>query len=325
MKHLIFILLLFASFFTARSQVYINSYALGPTIVPDSLPLDVASGTSGYFLRKIRTAYAGSAVRVRRSSDNAEQDIGFDGSGNFDDAAFTTFVGGGTGFIVTWYDQGTNGYNATQSNTALQSVVTLSAQNGHPVATITADYYTIPSSEGFFNYLHSTGGMVLIAGKVGTSADPNAAYAFFGNVAGTSSKTGVYLAYNDLAASSRNNALHAMAQRSIASQGPIDRVQDNLFTPNIFSLLAAQIDPDNATAADRIEYYVNNVFTNATNANNFTPVTTNATHPFQIGAGGNNIGPFTGTMAGIVIYNDLHTAATRNAIATNINAYYGIY
>jgi hypothetical protein len=55
--------------------------------------------------RKLRTAYTGSAIRVRRSSDNAEQDIGFDGSGNLDESALTTFVGANDGFVTTLYDQ----------------------------------------------------------------------------------------------------------------------------------------------------------------------------------------------------------------------------
>jgi hypothetical protein len=46
-----------------------------------------------YSLRKLRTAYSGSAIRVRRSSDNTEQDIGFDSSGNLDVNIIETFVG----------------------------------------------------------------------------------------------------------------------------------------------------------------------------------------------------------------------------------------
>jgi hypothetical protein len=45
-----------------------------------------------YGLRKLRTAYKGSAIRVRRSSDNAEQDIGFLGGG-LDTATLSGFVG----------------------------------------------------------------------------------------------------------------------------------------------------------------------------------------------------------------------------------------
>jgi hypothetical protein len=70
---------------------------------------------AAYSVRKLRTAYAGSAFRVRRDSDDAEQDIGFDTDGNLDESALTAFVGANDGRIVTWYDQTTNGNNATQA------------------------------------------------------------------------------------------------------------------------------------------------------------------------------------------------------------------
>ena len=42
--------------------------------VPGTLLLDIHSGASvAYSLRKISSTYNGSAIRVRRSSDNAEQ------------------------------------------------------------------------------------------------------------------------------------------------------------------------------------------------------------------------------------------------------------
>jgi type III restriction enzyme len=51
----------------------------------DNLLLDQYSGAAAaYSLRKLSTSYSGSAIRVRRSSDNAEQNIGFNeiGYGN---------------------------------------------------------------------------------------------------------------------------------------------------------------------------------------------------------------------------------------------------
>jgi hypothetical protein len=67
-------------------------------------------------------AYAGSCLRVRRSSDNAEQDIGF--SGNLiDSAALTSFCGAGHGFVVKWYDQSGNGNDFEQTTTANQPVI----------------------------------------------------------------------------------------------------------------------------------------------------------------------------------------------------------
>jgi hypothetical protein len=73
-----------------------------------------------YSLRKLRTLYTGNAIRVRRSSDNAEQDIAFTALGNLDTNSLTSFCSGTNGFVTTWYDQSGNANNATQTNALLQ-------------------------------------------------------------------------------------------------------------------------------------------------------------------------------------------------------------
>ena len=56
--------------------------------------LDTYAGSSvAYSMRKLNSTYTGSAIRVRRSGDNAEQNIGFDASGNLDTTTLSTFVG----------------------------------------------------------------------------------------------------------------------------------------------------------------------------------------------------------------------------------------
>jgi hypothetical protein len=72
-----------------------------------------------FSVRKLRTAYSGSAIRVRRSSDNAEQDIGFV-SGYLDTTSLLSFCGGASGFVTTWYDQSGNGKNAVQTTASIQ-------------------------------------------------------------------------------------------------------------------------------------------------------------------------------------------------------------
>ena len=58
------------------------------------LLLDTYSGAAAaYSLRKLRNDYTGSAITVRRSSDNTSTNIGFDANGNLDTTALTTFVG----------------------------------------------------------------------------------------------------------------------------------------------------------------------------------------------------------------------------------------
>ena len=78
------------------------------------------NAAAAYSVRKLRTLYTGSAIRVRRSTDNAEENIGFDGLGDLDNTALTTFCSGTNGFVTTWYDQSGNGNNATQPTAANQ-------------------------------------------------------------------------------------------------------------------------------------------------------------------------------------------------------------
>src|ERR1700761_1632409 len=64
-------------------------------------PLDVYIGNDlvdGWDLAQL-TAEATRCVRVRRSADDAEQDIGFI-NGDFDTAGFNAFIGSGDGYIV---------------------------------------------------------------------------------------------------------------------------------------------------------------------------------------------------------------------------------
>ena len=97
-----------------------NGISVGRDVVraADSSSLLDLYGTNvlmAYSFRKLSSAYAGSAVRVRRTSDNTEQDIGFDASGNLDTSTLTTFLGSSDGFITKWYDQSGNSRDGSQT------------------------------------------------------------------------------------------------------------------------------------------------------------------------------------------------------------------
>lgn len=81
--------------------------------------------TYKFSVRRINDNYTGYLMRVRRSSDNTEQDIGFDSNGDLDESTLLNFCGAGNGYVVTWYDQ-TGGKNFTQSDTSLQPQIVLS-------------------------------------------------------------------------------------------------------------------------------------------------------------------------------------------------------
>jgi hypothetical protein len=84
------------------------------------------NAAAAYSVRLLKSDYTGNAIRVRRSSDNAEQNIGFDGSGNLDTTALTSFCGSGNGFVTTWYDQSGNGVNLVQTTAINQPTIVTS-------------------------------------------------------------------------------------------------------------------------------------------------------------------------------------------------------
>ena len=97
---------------------------------PPVLDLVATAALAAYSIRKVRSAYSGAALRVRRSSDNAEQDIGFAGNA-LDVTALLAFVGAGDGFVTAWYDQAGNGYHLAQAIATRQyGIVTAGAYLG---------------------------------------------------------------------------------------------------------------------------------------------------------------------------------------------------
>jgi hypothetical protein len=108
----------------AQGQTPTQLGLIGSQIISAPPLLDIYAGASAaYSLRKLRTAYSGNAIRVRRANDNQEENIGFTAAGNLDVAALSLFCGAFTGSITTWYDQSGNSRNATQSTAALQPII----------------------------------------------------------------------------------------------------------------------------------------------------------------------------------------------------------
>tara|TARA_R110000744_G_scaffold136024_1_gene245746 strand:- start:801 stop:1637 length:837 start_codon:yes stop_codon:yes gene_type:complete len=115
-----------------------------------SLLLNTYSGAAvAYSLRLLDSTYTGSAIRVRRSSDNAEQDIGF-ANNILDTASLLTFVSSGDGFVDTWYDQSGNAKDMTQTTAARQPKIvssgTVLLENGKPILTANGDLSGMTSS-----------------------------------------------------------------------------------------------------------------------------------------------------------------------------------
>jgi len=113
--------------------------------------LDTYSGAAvGYSLRRLRTAYSGDCIKVRRASDSTELDIGFV-SNVLDTASLATFCSGTDGFVSVWYDQSGNAKPMFNTLASRQPKIVTSGsillENGKPILTsdgatsgMTSDY-----------------------------------------------------------------------------------------------------------------------------------------------------------------------------------------
>jgi surface protein len=106
-----------------------GGYLMGVEQIP-GLPGDIAAPAAAYSVRKVRTAYTGFCMDVRRDSDNTTGSIGFDAFGNLDTGSLLAFVTGsagtGSGYVTTWYDQSGNNRHAIQPTSSRQPLILIS-------------------------------------------------------------------------------------------------------------------------------------------------------------------------------------------------------
>jgi len=124
--------------------------------------LDTYSGAAAaYSLRQLSSTYSGNAIKVRRASDNAEQDIAFSNN-ELDTATLETFASGTDAFVTTWYDQSGNGNDAAQGTASSQPKIVSSGStildNGKAAVQFDGSDDNLP-----FTQIQSTAGMYLTA------------------------------------------------------------------------------------------------------------------------------------------------------------------
>ncbi len=141
----------------------------------NNLALDSYEGVSAAFsLRRLRSSYSGAAIRVQRSSDSTQQDIGFV-ENELDTASLATFVGAGTGEVVTWYDQSGNGYNVIKVGTIggprIRITGTNQTLNGKIALNFNGSQTIWSNNVGYTNIIPSGG--QFIAFGVGNATDTN--------------------------------------------------------------------------------------------------------------------------------------------------------
>jgi len=304
-------------------SVFPNSFPRS-RVIPDGV-LDLFTGAfSGFSLRRLSKNHIGAAIRVRRSSDNTERDIGFV-DGELDTRSLISFCGSGNGFVKVWYDQAGSGINALQLTTATQPQIvvngTVNIENGKPAMIFSSSFFNVGDTSTY-NFLHnglSTPSVIAVC-RFGTTNDPNAAYAVFGTNGNGSANIGNTFFYDDRVSQSLNNSIRSFITFGTPGQPVALTTNDNAVTPNRMNVLAAYYAPAAAVVADRAFHYLNNTILAKNNVSTNAPVTTNATFNLQIGAAGNTTNLLTGAMQEIIFF----TGAVNVAIQPQVISYYNV-
>jgi hypothetical protein len=271
---------------------------------------DYPNADAAYSLRKLRSAYTGNCIEVRRSSDNTTQNIGFVNN-VLDTASLLSFVGAGSGFVRTWYDQSGNSVNGSQTDNNRQLRIVnsgvLETLNSKPcLNTFSAN--TIRNFVLGLSNLQNLPVTILSAFKIDTL--PNNPFNQITFSIGGNVNLGGGGRYEQAISNLNNNSTQ---RRNSIGTSPFTSINETFSIPKIFAsyFTTSQIEMRlNGVDATPVLYSG----TAFNTASNFSLIN---------GGGDSNLHGAKRFFEQIIFFNDKHS--DRVAIESNINSFYNIY
>ena len=280
---------------TQVNKVYLGSNLVWQSFVGllDSYP----NAAAAYSLRRLRTNYSGSAIRVRRT-DNTEQDIGFVNN-VLDTVSLLSFVGSGDGFVTILYDQSLNAKNQVQT---------------------TAIYQPKIVSSGVIELLNSLPSMLGDDSSMGSES-----FKYTGSN-GEFSAYGVYNLKTDSGYTTAfgSNDVPIIGQFPTAFNGQIRNVATKSSGQSV--TLTSLADNINVVFNGNVSTTTNDLYINGVlkDTETFTGSLANASNSLFSFARRVNTSAIQGHISEMIIY-PANQTTNRSAIETNINDFYSIY
>lgn len=267
------------------------------------------SAAAAYSVRKLRSAYTGSAIRVRRSSDNTEQDIGFVNN-VLDTSSLTTFCGSGNGFVTTWYDQSGNARNATQTTAANQPQIV----SGGSVLTINSKPCTVFSNSRFnisSNFWTYTGDSTVFHTSLNTHTSYQSVISYFEGIGNS-----LGIQYTKYPATATNVSTDVYAPGGMATNTTQSSNTQYLITVQWQNWSTHKTNGNTIIAINGTNQAISAYGSNPTSWGN-NGVTRIGTF--------DNMAAWDGKLQELVIYTSALSQANIDGAESNINSYYAIY
>ena len=261
---------------------------------------EVPAAAAAYSVRRLQGGYGGPLLRVRRSADNAERDIGATLAGNLDAAALTGFCGADTCLVRTWYDQSSNGRHMNQPGTVNQPVIVTGG---------------VLETEGARAALRFPGGNRFLDGPVMTSQTLTSSVNAVARCTDTSVNRHVYGDRSIGPAQGRQlRALAGGGSYLGANIGGATVTLSGATTQQrIITLLSGNAGMSGA---------LDGVLTTGSSSTFYET----STFPYRIGGGGpgQGGGDWIGTISEVILFDSTLATAARQSLEGNQGAYYGL-
>jgi hypothetical protein len=284
------------------SDLHRRILAQNQPLLLDAFP----NAAAAFSLRKLRTAYTGNCIQVRRSSDNTLQNIGFVNN-VLDTSSLLSFVGAGSGFVRTWYDQSGNLRDYSNTTNANQPRIVnsgvLETDLGKPIIRFISANSTRLTRNGEFLQMHNHS-FFNIAKTLLPITSTKYFFSFRNSGTGTGTSKRIYNNYaNDVLRYSLGNTSVSMSTSSFISS----------------TVLMA----GNSSSGEQ-NFYVDGSFISSANNNEIETPERTAIGALvdNLGTGFGNYGDF---LQHELIFYPNNQSSNRTAIENNINSFYNIY
>ena len=247
--------------------------------------------------RLLRSSYSGKCMNVRRSSDNAQQDIGFV-NGVLDTASLLAFVGANNGFVTKWYDQSGAGLDVAQATAVNQPQIVASGVvtkiNSTPAPLFSGNQWVSATASFIVN---SMNGVFYAPSNVSTSESSIITLQLLGN----------------------GSLLRLTLTNAIGFNAPLTLVYtsaNNVYTPPVAGIATAV-----SNTAGSSNIYLNG--TSVASTSGVTQVSASG-NILSVGSFGNAVQFMNGNIGETMLFGSSLSVADRQILERNQESFYGI-